>query len=86
MDLIPDFNQMTPQEVTKWLHIPKKRKCIKCKGKKEQNNNAFWCNDCLAKQKANQSELATTRAEFAKFSKKYPQLSFNELVELYKNK
>lgn len=85
MDLIPNFNEMTPQEVKHYLHIPKKRKCIRCKGKKEQNNgNAFWCNACLNKNKINQKELAVSRAKFAEFAKDHPNLSLEQQAELYK--
>ena len=53
--LIPNFK--SPQEAIKFLHIPKKRKCIKCKGKKEQNNgNAYWCDSCLKKQEIKNKE------------------------------
>ena len=64
-DLIPKFK--TAKEALKFLHIPKKRKCLKCKGKKEQNNgNAFWCNSCLKKQELKNKELKKSQAFYAK--------------------
>jgi len=63
--MIPDFK--TPQEAIKWLHLPVRRKCMKCKGKKEQKNgNAFWCNKCIAIRDKKVLDLKASRAFYAK--------------------
>lgn len=43
--LIPEFK--SAKEATQFLKLPQKRKCMKCKGSKDKNNNAFYCSPCL---------------------------------------
>lgn len=47
MELIPT-NFKTPEQALKFYSVPRKRKCLKCKGKKEKDSgNVFWCKKCL---------------------------------------
>lgn len=63
--MIPNFK--TPQEAIAFLKLPQKRKCMKCKGKKEQQNgNAFYCNACIETNKAKAVELKKSQAFYAK--------------------
>lgn len=56
MGLIPDFK--TPEEAIAFLKMPKHYKCIRCHGKKEQNNgNRFLCNKCIAEKEKEVKEL-----------------------------
>jgi len=46
--LLPNFEKLGATRTAQFLHIPKRLKCMKCKGKREQDNgNAFWCTKCL---------------------------------------
>jgi len=67
-DLIPEFKNA--KEAIDFLHIPTRRKCIKCKGKKEKNNNAYWCNSCLTAHDKHIAELEKSQA----FYKAHPEL------------
>ena len=58
--LIPKFK--TPEEAIKFLHIPKRRKCIKCKGKKGDSGNTLYCSGCLKARDVKIAELKKSQA------------------------
>ena len=62
--LVPKFK--SSEEALKFLHIPKRRVCLKCKCKKEKNSNAFYCNKCLDNFKKKNKELKASQAFYAK--------------------
>ena len=62
--LIPTFE--TPEQAVKFLHLRQARKCGTCKGKKEKNGNAFFCNSCLSKNEKKRKELKASQEFYAK--------------------
>lgn len=75
-NLVPKFK--TADEALAFLKMPKKRKCGKCKGRKEQDNgNSFYCNACLKNNAKKVLELKKSQAFYAKNPHLIPKGIFN---------
>lgn len=54
--LIPRFK--SGEDAVKFLKLPQRRKCMRCKGKKDKDSgNVFFCSPCVKKKAEEVSEL-----------------------------